>query len=250
MAEIDKPALKAEIVRERGYWAPFHEVLLENAPEFLQAYVDFQAAPARSKILEQKLCEFIYIAIDISVNHMYERGARRHMEFALKAGATREELLQVLFLTTVVAAHHPIDAGLAILMQETGTKDAVAQGDAAGRKTDYIEATGHWPDCGDFMQTLSPGMASSHLAYGLAAWQAGPLSARQKHLICLAVCASPTVLFEPGMRRHIKAAIAAGATPAEIAAVLQLAAAISVHSCTLGVPAWEDVMNGKFVEPS
>ncbi|MCR5859919.1 hypothetical protein [Mesorhizobium sp. J428] len=37
------------------------------------------------------------------------------MEHALKAGATPDELLQVVLLTTVLSAHHPIDLGLAIL---------------------------------------------------------------------------------------------------------------------------------------
>jgi hypothetical protein len=50
--------------------------------------------------------------------------------------------------------------------------------------------------------------------------------------------------------RHIRGALEAGATPDEISAVLQLAAALSVHTCTLGIPGWEDVMNGKLVDPT
>lgn len=249
MTATDKDALKAEIIRERGYWARFHDVLLEHDPDFLKAYLDFQAAPARSKILEQKLCEFIYIAVDASVNHMYERGARRHMEFALKAGATREELLQVILLTTVVSAQQPVDTGLEILVEELGTAGAVSldASQQAARQA-YEEATGHWPKAGDFLLSRSPGFASGYMAYGHAVWEAGPLARKDKELIAVALCAAPTALFEPGMRRHIKGALAAGATPEEISTVLQLAAAISIHSCTLGIPGWEDVLNGRFVE--
>lgn len=249
MTAIDKDALKAEIIRERGYWARFHDVLLECDPDFLKAYVDFQAAPIRSRILEQKLCEFIYIAVDASVNHMYERGARRHMEFALKAGATKEELLQVILLTTVVSAQQPVDTGLEILMEELGTAGAVSL-DTSQQTTrqDYEEATGHWPEAGDFLLSRSPGFAGGYMAYGRAVWEAGPLPRKDKELIALALCAAPTALFEPGMRRHIKGALAAGATPEEISTVLQLAAAVSIHSCTLGIPGWEDVLNRGFVE--
>ena len=86
------------------------------------------------------------------------------------------------------------------------------------------------------------------MEYGTSTWAAGPLSKRDKELIALAICAAPTTLFEPGMRRHIKGALAAGATPEEIGTVLQLAAAVSVHTCTISIPRWEDALNGKFVE--
>ncbi len=250
MTAIDKAALKAEIMRERGYWARFHDVLLDDAPDFLAAYVAFQAAPTRSGILSQKLCDLIYVAIDISVNHMYERGARRHMEFALKAGATKEEVLQTLLLTTVVAAHQPIDTGLSILMEELGPAAAAPAlaPEATARRESYRGKVGYWPESGDFMLARLPDAASAYMAYGEAAWQAGPLSAKEKELISLAICAAPAALFEPGIRRHVRGALAAGATAEEISTVLQLAAAISVHSCTLGLPGWRDVLDGKFVE--
>lgn len=248
---IDKAALKEEIIRERGYWARFHDVLLDNAPEFLAAYVAFQAAPTRSKILDPKLCEFIYIAVDISVNHMYDRGAKRHMGFALKAGATQEELLQVILLTTVIAAHHPIDSGLKILAEELGAaagKPLSAEQQAEKKR--YADATGHWPDAGDFLVTRSPEFADAYKAYGRAVWELGPLNRKDKELIALAVCSSPTTLHEPGIRRHVKGALAAGATPEEISTVLQLSAAVSVHTCTLGIPGWDEVMSGKTVDPT
>lgn len=123
MTDAEKQALKDEIIRARGYWARFHDVLLERAPDFLKAYIAFQAAPSRSAILPQKLCEFVYVAIDISVNHMYDRGGRRHMGYALDNGATPEELMQVILLTAVVSGQQPIDTGLDILAQELGTLD-------------------------------------------------------------------------------------------------------------------------------
>ncbi len=249
MTVIDRVALKEKVIQERGYWARFHGVLLENAPEFLDAYVDYQAAPMRSEILPRKLCEFIAIAVDVSVSHLYERGARRHMEFALKVGATKEELLQVLLLATVVAAQQPIDAGLAILTEELGAAGDVVLNDTEKAIRDsYVEAAGPWPAAGDFLLSRSADFAGAYMAYGRSIWEPGPLGRKEKELIALAVCSAPTSLFEAGMRRHIKGALAAGATPEEISTALQLSAAISVHTCTLGIPGWEDVLNGKFVE--
>ena len=47
-------------------------------------------------------------------------------------------------------------------------------------------------------------------------------------------------LNEPGIRRHIRLALAHGATPEEISEVLQLASAIAIHTCTLAVPGLMD----------
>jgi AhpD family alkylhydroperoxidase len=242
MKQAQRARLRNEIVAERGYWAPFHEVLLERGPEFLKAYLAFQAAPVRSGVLERKLCELIYVAIDVSVNHMYESGGRRHMELAMRSGAKLEEVLQTILITTVVAAHQPLDAGLVMLMEETGHEPTAPEGDARKRKDSHIAATGRWPEAGDFMLELAPNGNEGYFAYGEAAWQAGPLAPREKELIALAVCAAPTCLFEAGMRRHMRAALKAGASRAEVAAVLQLAAALSIHTCTIAIPALEEAV--------
>ena len=56
---IDKEKLKAEIIARRGYWAPFHDGLLDLNPAFLDAYLKFQDGPARSGHLEPKVREFM-----------------------------------------------------------------------------------------------------------------------------------------------------------------------------------------------
>lgn len=228
MDALEKAALKDRIIRARGYWARFHDVLLERAPEFLEAYLAFQSKPTESGVLPRKLCEFVYIAIDLSVNHMYERGARRHMEYALKAGATPDEVLQVILLTTVLAARQPIDLGLKVLAEEI--PDLAREGGDAR-----------------LMHGIDPALASTYRSYAAAA-ESGPLSAKERELVSLAVCSAPTALHEGGIRQHIRGALAQGATPREIYAVLQLSAALSVHTCTIGIPGFQDVLDGKFVE--
>lgn len=228
MDAVEKTELKARIITARGYWARFHDVLLERAPEFLDAYVAFQSGPTDSGVLPRKLCEFVYIAIDLSVNHMYERGARRHMEYALKAGATPDEILQVILLTTVLAARQPIDLGLKVLAEEVPD---LAREDGDARLMDRVD----------------PALAATYRGYAAAA-ESGPLSAKDRELVSLAVCSAPTALYEDGIRQHIRGALAQGATPREIHAVLQLSAALSIHTCTIGIPGFQDVVDGKFVE--
>lgn len=62
------------------------------------------------------------------------------------------------------------------------------------------------------------------------------MSARDVELLSIAFDASYTHLYAPGTRRHIKGALAAGATVEEIMEVLKLCVAQGVQSCNLGVP--------------
>ncbi len=43
-------------------------------------------------------------------------------------------------------------------------------------------------------------------------------------------------MYAPGVRRHIRQALALGATKEQIMAVLQLVSAIGIHTLSLGAP--------------
>jgi alkylhydroperoxidase/carboxymuconolactone decarboxylase family protein YurZ len=238
----EKEKLKAEIIARRGYWAPFHEGLLEMNPAFLAAYLEFQDGPARSGHLEPKVREFMYIAIDGAVSHLYERGLRRHIANALGLGATKEEVLQVILLATAAQGQIPTEIGHAILMGELG-EGAPALTDAEQRRKDaHVRVTGVWPQAADMILKLAPEFAEGFLGYGEVSWEAGPLPPKIKAFAGLAVCASPALLYEPGIRRHIRFALDHGATRHEISEVLQLASAIAIHTCTYAVPGLTDAV--------
>ena len=55
-------------------------------------------APAVAGALDKKTIELIGIALDASCTHLYAPGVRRHIQRALKAGATKEEITAVLQL--------------------------------------------------------------------------------------------------------------------------------------------------------
>jgi len=67
-------------------------------------------------------------------------------------------------------------------------------------------------------------------------WVNGILPSKEIELICIALNAASTNLQANGARRHIRAALAAGATREEILLVLEMAALLSIHSCSLGAP--------------
>jgi alkylhydroperoxidase/carboxymuconolactone decarboxylase family protein YurZ len=67
-------------------------------------------------------------------------------------------------------------------------------------------------------------------------WTNGILPLKTIELICIAVNAACTNLNEDGTRRHIRAALDAGATRDEILTVLKMSALLGIHSCSLGAP--------------
>lgn len=109
--------LRESFVNERGYWNPFWEGLLSLDPDFFEAYLNFSAVPWRKGVLEPKIRELIYTAIDASTTHLYEPGLRQHIRNALGYGATKEEIMEVLELTSVLGIH-TCTLGVPVLMEE------------------------------------------------------------------------------------------------------------------------------------
>jgi alkylhydroperoxidase/carboxymuconolactone decarboxylase family protein YurZ len=243
MESASKLTLKEEIQEKRGYWHAFHQGLLDLSPAYLRAYLDFHQAPFLSGNLEPKVCEFIYIAADAAVNHLFTPGIGMHIDMALQKGATVREVLEVIQLT-MLAAHSSHVAGLPILVEELVRAGYPLEevfrpltADEQAAKGSYIATTGHWPEGADALFRFAPGFAAAFMAYGEIPYREGPLSRKLKEFICIAVYASP-VAPQPGpLRQHIRRALEVGATPQEIADVLQLTSGIAIHTCVAAIPA-------------
>ena len=74
-------------------------------------------APAVAGALDAKTIELIGIALDASCTHMYAPGVRRHIQRALKAGATKDEITAVLQLASLQGLHS-MCLGAPILLEE------------------------------------------------------------------------------------------------------------------------------------
>jgi alkylhydroperoxidase/carboxymuconolactone decarboxylase family protein YurZ len=110
-------ALQAEFEAKRGYWHPFWDDVLALDPDFFEAYTQFSSVPWTSGVLEPKVKELIYTAFDVSATHLYEPGLRQHIRNALGYGATREEIMEVIELASVIGIHSAA-VGVPILLEE------------------------------------------------------------------------------------------------------------------------------------
>jgi alkylhydroperoxidase/carboxymuconolactone decarboxylase family protein YurZ len=110
--------LQQKFMEERGYWdEKLLGQLLRLDPDFFEAYWNFSAIPWRKGSLSPKIKEFIYIAIDASTTHLFEPGLRLHIQNALKYGATKEEIMEVLECVSVLGIH-TCALGVPILAEE------------------------------------------------------------------------------------------------------------------------------------
>ena len=117
MSEDKKSYPYTQMHRDMGDWNPLWEQFHEVDPDFLEAYLAFRSVPQSSGPLEKKYKELILVAVNAATTHLYGPGVRRHIQNALKAGATREEILEAIQLTTVMGIHS-CNLAIPILLEE------------------------------------------------------------------------------------------------------------------------------------
>jgi alkylhydroperoxidase/carboxymuconolactone decarboxylase family protein YurZ len=101
---------------------------------------------------------------------------------------------------------------------------------------DRLRATGNWNPAWNEMAELDPAWLEKFMDMAMTPIAAGVLDAKTLEFLAIAVDASCTHLYAPGVRRHIRRALQLGATKEEILAVLQCVSVLGIHSCALGVP--------------
>ena len=82
----------------------------------MRAYLNFSAVPWKKNHLDDKTKELMYITVAAAATHLYVPGTRQHIRAALKAGATKEEIMEVLELTSTLGIH-AMNIGVPILVK-------------------------------------------------------------------------------------------------------------------------------------
>ena len=110
-------------------------------------------------------------------------------------------------------------------------------------KKRFIEVRGTWGEAWEAIVRLDPDFLEAYLRFSAVPWRHGPLPAKVKELIYIAVDANATHMYLPGVRQHIKAALDLGATGAEIMEVLELCATLGIHAMNVGMPVLTEVLS-------
>lgn len=97
-------------------------------------------------------------------------------------------------------------------------------------------ATGPWDSALNQLREWDPNWAAACEKMATNPWTGEILPRKFVELVSLGINSACTNLNPDGTRRHIRAALDAGATREEILFVVKCASVMSVHSCSLGAP--------------
>jgi alkylhydroperoxidase/carboxymuconolactone decarboxylase family protein YurZ len=232
--------IKEEFIRVRGAWSDTWDAVLRLDPEFLKAYLDFSAVPWRKNHLDDKVKEFIYIAIDANATHMYLPGVRQHIRAALRLGATPPEIMEVLELAATLGIH-AMNIGVPILvevLEERGlrTGPAPLTEHQEQIKAEFTRTRGYWHAFWDEILELDPEIFAAYAEFSSVPWRTGTLEPKVKEFVYIAFDTAATHLYVKGLKLHIENAIGYGATAREILEVMEIASVLGIHGVTAAAP--------------
>ena len=222
---------------ETGPWDAEAAKLAEWDPAWAAACMKMTTNPWVDGILPRKFVELVGVAVNAACTNLNPEGTRRHIRGALQAGASRDQILTILKMASVMSIHS-CSLGAPILLEEAKAAGArPAERPAAPTPAcDKMKSIGQWNTAWDPFFELDPLWTDEFMATGAAIYGSGTFTQKETELLSIAFDASYTHMYAPGTRRHIKGALAAGATMEEIMEVLKLCVVQGVQACNLGVP--------------
>ena len=231
--------------RRMGPWDSALDTLREWDATWADTCVKMSTNPWTSGVLPRKFIELVGVALNAACTNLNPDGTRRHIRAALQAGATRAEIVFVLKAASLMAIHS-CSLGAPILLEEAqaaGVKPA-ARASVPTPACDAMRAVGQWNVAWDPFFALDPAWTDQFFAAAVPIYKSGVMSAKELELLSIACDASFTHMYAPGVRRHIKGALKAGATIEEIMEVLKLCVVQGVQACNLGVPILDEELAG------
>jgi alkylhydroperoxidase/carboxymuconolactone decarboxylase family protein YurZ len=223
--------------REPGPWEPALATLTEWEPAWAASCEKMSTNPWVNGILLRKFNELVSVGLNAACTNLNPDGTRRHIRAALRAGATRDEILFVLKCAAVMSIHS-CSLGAPILLEEAKTAgvEPATEGTAPTPACDRMKALGQWNAAWDPFVALDPEWTDAFMTMAGSIYASGMMSPKEVELLSVALDASYTHMYAPGTRRHIKGVLKAGATMEEIMEVLKLCVVQGVQACNLGVP--------------
>jgi len=225
-------------VPSTGPWDnPALAKLREWEPTWADQCLKMSEDPWMGGIMPRKDIELISLAVNAACTNLSEGGTRRHIRGALEAGVTRDEILMVIKVASLLSIH-TCSLGAPILLEEAKAagvkltpKEAVAT-----PVCDKMKAAGQWNTAWDEFFEIDPAWTEAIIAVSLPVYTSGVFSPKLAELLSIAVDASITHMYAPGTRRHIQTALKLGATIEEIMEVLKVCVAQGMQASNLGIP--------------
>jgi alkylhydroperoxidase/carboxymuconolactone decarboxylase family protein YurZ len=222
------------------------EEMRQVSPSLFAAVSRFWSTPFRTGALSPKVKELVCLAIHASASTLNSNGIALHVERACRAGATKEEIVDVLASISPLGSHS-FSVGIPALLAEL--KDSGRESDAqlppmseemSGIKEDFIRNRGYWTEQREILASLTPEFFKAYMALSYEPWKSGVLDAKTREFMAIAIDCSITHMYEHGLRIHIRNALKHGASRAEILEIFELCATLGVSTYVAGAKALAD----------
>lgn len=233
----DQVEIKNSFIDQRGYWLPAFEYLLQLDPKLIKKYLKLEGYTIDESPLDEKTRAYVLLALNAATTHMNETGIRTRINDAFDAGASVDEIVAVLEITSVLGIH-AMTTGVETLSEISGLPDRTTDehDELEQKRQAYKDELGFWSDRLDAIVEYDDEYFDNWYQYLRHPQEADYLTPAQMELIYVAIDVSTTHLYQEGLELHIKKALDVGATPNEIVSVFELASLMSVQSTTEGIP--------------
>lgn len=211
-------------------------------PDCHRAAAAFWSVPLTAPHLTPRMKELILFAMHASAASLNEASTRRQIERALAAGANHADLVDVL-ISIVGLANHALYSSVPVLQEElraAGIAPMATGADTsafAAAKERFIHIRQFWNPDRDPLAERMPEYFGALTDLSVAAWEDGPLTRKEREFICIGIDCTVSHSYAPGLRIHIRNAIAEGANEGEILEIFQLAATMGLDAYVLSAEA-------------
>ncbi|OZC59744.1 gamma-carboxymuconolactone decarboxylase [Rhodococcus sp. 06-621-2] len=235
--------VKARFREQRGTWSLEWESILRLDVDFLEAYLTFSTVPNSKNHLDNKTRELVFIAMNAAATHLYVPGIRSHIRAALDHGATIEEIMEVLELTSTLGIH-AANIGVPLLVKVLAEQGVDIQAGSLSAeqeriKKEFVTFRGYWHEFWDGILALSPELLDAYTQFSAVPWKTGTLEPKIKELIYCAFDSAATHLYASGLELHIRNALTLGATPYEVMEVFEIVSVLGIHGPLVAAPILE-----------
>src|SRR5215467_11468549 len=173
---------KTSVVDQRhtsGPWDTALEQLRQWEPAWAETCVTMTTNPWTQGVLPRKFIELVGVGLSAACTNLNPDGTRRHIRAALAAGATRDEILMVLKMASVMAIHS-CSLGAPMLLEEAqaaGVKPARRAKQAAPTPAcDKIRAISQWNQAWDPLYEFDPVWTDQLMATAMGIYARGVMS--------------------------------------------------------------------------
>lgn len=234
-----------------GSWAR----LLKHSPEMFAASLRLTAVPKRKGHLGPKVQSLVSLAVAAASTHLHLPNIQRFTKQALANGASKQEIVEVLCLTSTLGIH-ACNIGVPLLVEVLKEEGLEMKSGMEGMnkeqwelKEDFEKKRGYWHSFWEDFLRMSPEFFAAYVEFSSVPWTNeggnGVLEPKVKELIYCAFDSAATHLYQPGLKLHMKNVLKYGGTADEIMEVLELATLLSISTMDVALPVLEKELGGQ-----